>query len=592
MVGTMPSSVVHRAALASAARPERRSLADQLAPATARRFRDTLRTLPILTPEERIGSLLGGRYRVESELGRGGMGVVMRGRHELTGRPVAIKLLLPALVADPNVIGRFFQEAKAAAALNHPNVVDVLDMGTEDDEAYLVLEFLEGDSLAALLEAQGVIPAAQLLPILLPIIDALAAAHERGIVHRDLKPDNIFVHRDVRGRAIPKVLDFGIAKLLEIDSNVQTRTGGVIGTPHYMSPEQAQGQKGLGAESDVWSMGVLLYECLGGRLPFVADSMPALLMQICMNDPPPLTRAPGSADPASPAPAVHPAMAAVVERAITRDLTVRYSGMEQLGGALVAAAQQAGIELSSSLMGLFPGYREASPRPAAAPRASSSGARVVTGDQDTIGIGATLLPDTSSQEPAQTSQKRVWIAGLAASVFGVAALGLAWFLWPGPESSADRELGTGYAAEPVPQDGPEPTEAEPTAAEPTAAEPTEAEPTEAEPTEAEPTEAEPTAAEPTEAEPTAAVTVRTIVSDPPGVQVFSEDGQPLGSTPYEVDLADQPGQQVTVVLRRRGHRSRTVSLDRQSSTRVLVSLPRAGRHHPNQRGGAPALAPR
>jgi serine/threonine-protein kinase len=205
--------------------------------------------VPILTPAERIGTVLAGRYRIEAILGAGGMGVVFAGKHELTGRPVAIKLLQPGLVTDPEVLARFFQEAKASAALNHPNVVDVLDVGTDEDTAYLVLERLEGQALGARLEACGVIDPKELLEILLPAMDALAAAHERGIVHRDLKPDNVYIHRDIRGRRVPKVLDFGIAKLVETDSDVKTRTGGLLGTPHYMSPEQAQGLKDVGGDS-------------------------------------------------------------------------------------------------------------------------------------------------------------------------------------------------------------------------------------------------------------------------------------------------------------------------------------------------------
>ncbi|MEC7518657.1 MAG: protein kinase [Myxococcota bacterium] len=497
--------------------------------------------MPILTPEERIGQVLAGRYKLESVLGQGGMGYVMGGQHELTGRKVAVKLLLPSFGSDGEIVGRFFQEAKAAASLNHPNVVDVLDMQIDDGEAFLVLELLDGQPLTDLLEERGPLPPEELFPILMPVIDALAAAHEHGIVHRDLKPDNIFISKDLRGRVTPKVLDFGIAKLTEGDSSVETRTGGLLGTPHYMSPEQAQGQKSVGPSTDIWSMGVLIYECLTGDRAFQADSVPALLLQICTFDPIPL---------ADRAPGVHPAIARVVHKALARDLADRYASMEELGGALFAACQEAGVVLPASLEELFPQHR-----PTIAP-----------GD----------LPVAPSEpapiaQPAPTSSPSASKAPVFAVAFLLAlgGLGAAAYLLMAPA--------------PPPATPPAVASPEPATPEPATPEPAEPAPQEAGSQEAGSQEA---AAAP---EAPADVTHR-VISEPAGAEVVL-DGEVIGEAPLAVTRpGDVDALEVTVRLRR--HRARTVTIDADSPEEIVVVLPR--RHDPPPAGSssAPALAPR
>ena len=450
-----------------------------------------------------------------------------------------MKLLLPSFGSDGEIVGRFFQEAKAAASLNHPNVVDVLDMQIEDGEAFLVLELLDGQPLTELLEERGPLAPEELFPILMPVIDALAAAHEHGIVHRDLKPDNIFISKDLRGRVTPKVLDFGIAKLTEGDSSVETRTGGLLGTPHYMSPEQAQGQKSVGPSTDIWSMGVLIYECLTGDRAFQADSVPALLLQICTFDPIPL---------ADRAPGVHPAIARVVHKALARDLADRYGSMEELGGALFAACQEAGVVLPASLEELFPQHR-----PTIAP-----------GD---LPIAASEpAPDA---QPAPTSTPSVSKAPVFLAVTFILALG-----------------GLGAAAYLLiaPAPAPAPTTPPPVASpEPAPAEPAPAEPSEP----AEPTEP----AEPSEAAAAAPVDVtHRVISEPAGAEVVL-DGEVIGEAPLAVTRSgDVDALEVTVRLRR--HRARTVTIDADSPEEIVVVLPR--RHDPPPAGSssAPALAPR
>jgi len=187
--------------------------------------------MPIPTDDERIGSVVAGKYRIEELLGRGGMGSVFRATHTWTERQVALKFLHAEEARDPQIVKRFLREARAAAALRHPNAVDVLDMG-EDPQAgvYMVLELLEGLTLSYALRLRGRLGYAETLKIMLPIMDALQAAHARGIVHRDIKPENIFLSKQ-SGVVVPKLLDFGIAKVQKADESSRTQAGLMIGTP-------------------------------------------------------------------------------------------------------------------------------------------------------------------------------------------------------------------------------------------------------------------------------------------------------------------------------------------------------------------------
>ncbi|MEQ9075628.1 MAG: serine/threonine-protein kinase [Sandaracinaceae bacterium] len=285
--------------------------------------------------EDRIGRVLAERYRLDRILGRGGMGVVYAGRHTWTDRPVAVKLLLPAFADQPRVLERFFREAKTTAALRHPNVVDVLDMGEDDDgSAFLVLELLEGEPLSARLSDGATIAAAELLRVLLPALDAVASAHEVGVVHRDLKPDNFFLSRGFRGAAVTKVLDFGVAKLLE-GGELSTKTGTMLGTPAYMSPEQARGLPGLGPATDIWSAGAVLFRALSGRLPVSPDRNPTtMLMSLVQEDRPRLSAVWSEAPPP---------LAEVVDGTLQRDPSARPASMNTLIGQLLDAAQALGI---------------------------------------------------------------------------------------------------------------------------------------------------------------------------------------------------------------------------------------------------------
>jgi len=291
--------------------------------------------MPVLRPAERIGTTLGGRYRLDEVIGAGGMGVVFRGTHTWTERPVAVKVLND--LSDPELVRRFFREAKAATKIAHDNVVDVLDMGeASDGSPFIVLELLEGESLAERLARRPMTPE-EALTFALPVMDALATAHASDVVHRDVKPENLFLHTDTKGRLVPKIVDFGISKLLDVTLSVQTKAGTMIGTPEYMSPEQIEGSKSIDGQSDVWSIGVVLFEALAGQPPFSDRSPLGIVIKVAREPAPKL---------ASEAPDVPPALAAAVDRALEKPRDARHASMHAFMDALLEAAAEAGIEVS------------------------------------------------------------------------------------------------------------------------------------------------------------------------------------------------------------------------------------------------------
>ncbi len=216
-----------------------------------------------------------GNYRILDKISDGGMGSVYRAEHQMIGQRVAIKVLLPELTHNKDIVKRFFTEAKATSAIKHPGIVVVLDFGyLESGLAYIVMELLEGMTLASRIKMRGPMPEGEAAAMLRGVCSGLAAAHDKGIIHRDLKPDNLFLveDSDVAGGERIKILDFGIAKLTDIGSaDSATKTGAVMGTPTYMSPEQCRGSGNVDVRADIYSLGCIFYQLLTGRPPFAME---------------------------------------------------------------------------------------------------------------------------------------------------------------------------------------------------------------------------------------------------------------------------------------------------------------------------------
>jgi len=235
------------------------------------------------------GKILCSKYRIEKLLGQGGMGSVWGGKHQLTGRKIAIKILDDKYVGNANVTERFRREARAASAIPHEGIVEILDIDTMGDVPFMVMEFLEGRSLADRIDNGLPMTQEQLLHVGGQLLDALHAAHEVGVVHRDLKPDNIYLVPGRRGEVV-KILDFGISSKDDETDNKLTVTGTVLGTPHYMSPEQAMGESKTDRRVDIYAAGVVLYECVVGAVPFDGPNYNKLLRVILDSNPEPPTK--------------------------------------------------------------------------------------------------------------------------------------------------------------------------------------------------------------------------------------------------------------------------------------------------------------
>lgn len=269
-----------------------------------------------------------GSYRLISRLASGGMGEVWLAEHQLLGRRAAIKVLLPQVSRVPEVVERFFAEARAATMISDPGIVHVYDFGWHGDDAYLAMELLEGEVLSARVARDGHLALPVALQLTHQVALTMASAHARGIVHRDLKPDNLFVVADaaVLGGERVKILDFGIAKLIGDDPHKpsHTRSGVLIGTPTYMSPEQCQGASDIDHRTDIYSLGCILYVLLAGRPPFVNELFGDMIVSHLMEEPePPSTHGGGS-----------PEIDDLVLRCLAKVRTDRFATMTELADAL------------------------------------------------------------------------------------------------------------------------------------------------------------------------------------------------------------------------------------------------------------------
>ena len=371
------------------------------------------------------GSVIGGRYRLDRLLGEGGMGAVWAATHTLTHKRVAIKLL-KADVASPDTLRRFVREARAASAVRHPNVVEVHDiLSLDDGSPAMVMDFLEGETLAKFLERAGPIPLVELAAIMAPVVSAVGSAHAAGIVHRDLKPENIFLARLGDGRIESMVLDFGIAKVLPFSEEMGgesalTHSGAVLGTPYYMAPEQAFGEKDVDARVDVWALGVILYECSSGRRPIDGETLGQVFKAITTGTTTPLQQV---------APHLPADFVTLVEAMIQRDRDKRIPDLREPFERLRS--------WSGSSAGAF-GAVVSIPPPVAVPFDARPGTpasgRVVSAAQ---GLGASAVPVTKGVGVAR--RKALTPAAIGGAVVGTLGLAVvAAALFREPARSVDK----------------------------------------------------------------------------------------------------------------------------------------------------------
>jgi serine/threonine protein kinase len=290
--------------------------------------------------------VIAGRYALESLIGEGGMASVYRARDLTLERPVAVKLLFARDERDkPRLVQQFLREARIAASVHHRNVIHIVDFGSIDGEQpFMVMELLEGETLGQRLRREPRLSVAEVVQIAVLTLRGLTAVHDAGIIHRDLKPDNVFITRDGTGGVFPKILDFGISRSIEPRSGrrsaLTTREGMIVGTPEYMSPEQARGVKAIDRRCDIYSMGAIMYEALSGRLPFANENVGDLIIQI-------VTGSLERLDERSPE--VPHEIAEVVHRAMARLPEQRYQDAGEMQAALSEAAARCLPDMPSTL---------------------------------------------------------------------------------------------------------------------------------------------------------------------------------------------------------------------------------------------------
>ena len=368
-----------------------------------------------------MGMLIDDRYKIESRLGQGGMGVVYAARHIMIDKPVAIKILRHEYCQNESLTQRFMREAQAASRIGHPNIVDVTDFGKlEDGHIYFVMEYLSGVTLSdELKQVGGSLPTSRVLDLSVQICQALGAAHAKGIVHRDLKPENIFIinpsndtqlnAQDGHRHDFVKLLDFGIAKISWDTSTRLTKVGSIFGTPQYMSPEQASG-KDCDFRGDIYSMGCIIYEMCTGEVPFTADTFMGTLTKHMFEKPvPPRELRPDLGIP--------PGVERVILRALAKEAEDRFNSMAEMAASVVACdsveiAQQEGSDFATPVL--------AEPKDAGGDQGVNR--EVILYDEDPLsedGLGRESKPSTS--------RTGLWVTFAVTIILGALAGG--YFLW-------------------------------------------------------------------------------------------------------------------------------------------------------------------
>ena len=375
-----------------------------------------------------IGEILGGKYRIERVLGEGGMGVVFEATHERLGQRVAIKMLLPALLEVAELVGRFEREARASAQLRHRNSARVVDVDVSPSGIpYIVMELLHGHDLEEELGRRGRLPIGEAVHYVLQACSAMSEAHRLGIVHRDLKPSNLFLNDEGDGTTCLKVLDFGISKIQTEDVSL-TSTQAQMGTPLYMSPEQVRSAKNVDHRTDLWSLGIILYELIAGQPPFMGSA--AGIGAAIVNDPPPPIV---TARPDVPA-----ELARVIERALTKSPADRFASARDLAAALMPfSSTPVPLEPRTS-SGSIPRLSTSGENPAAIEHAATIAAVSPASVPSKNATGGSWAKESSS-----TKRSRPWAAYAGIALLAGVALGVGGFFAlgrktgdPTPTSSA------------------------------------------------------------------------------------------------------------------------------------------------------------
>ncbi len=389
-----------------------------------------------LTP----GEIIDGKYRIVRLLGTGGMGAVFEGENTRIRRRVAIKVLHASVSGSGETVARFEREAQAAGRIGSEHICEVLDLGVLPDESrYMVMEYLDGETLSARIKKSGRLPPAQSIPLMAQVLDALGAAHAAGIIHRDLKPDNIFILPNKAGRTdFIKILDFGVSKFSQLggeEMNV-TRAGSVVGTPYYMSPEQARGMAVVDARSDIYALGVVLYQATTGQVPFRAETFNELLFKIALELPPP---------PQQFVPDLDPEFSMIIQRAMAREQVNRFQSCAEFKDTLLAwqaarggygvapggrfPTQPPGMlaspnpMMATPLPGMIPGVGLATSQPGMGVTGQGQTAPSLDGSHAT----ANAWGNTSGAAPPKPSRAGVIVGGLVGFVM-LSGLGVAGYL--------------------------------------------------------------------------------------------------------------------------------------------------------------------
>jgi serine/threonine protein kinase len=355
-----------------------------------------------------VGDVVAGKYRVDRVLGEGGMGIVVAATHQQLDEKVALKFLRPSVASNPEIVARFVREARAAVKIRSEHVARVLDVGAlESGAPYMVMEYLDGQDLAQTLAGRGSLPVSETITYVLQACEAVAEAHSLGTVHRDLKPANLFLARRPNGRPVVKVLDFGISKVASTGEHAAlTNASAMMGSPSYMSPEQMVAAGSVDVRADVWALGVVLYELLTGRLPFVAETMPELVGMILQSAHTPV---------AALRPDVPPGLQATIDRCLQKDRNLRQRNVAELAAGLVPFGpprSDLSLERISHVLGLTAGPEQtasASLSPAA------------------LAAGATFSPVVSSK--TGPSRRRLLVLVPAPILVIAACVGIL-FAWP------------------------------------------------------------------------------------------------------------------------------------------------------------------